>query len=61
LSGTNGAASNPYYVLASTNVALPLSNWSRIATNSFDVNGHFAFTNSLIPAMPQRFYRLQLP
>jgi fibronectin-binding autotransporter adhesin len=60
MSGSNGVASNPYYVLASTNVTLPPSNWSRIATNTFDGNGRFAFTNSLIPHMPQRFYRLEL-
>jgi autotransporter-associated beta strand protein len=57
--GSNGVAGSPYYVLASTNVASPLINWSRIATNTFDANGHFAYTNKLIP--PQRFFRLQVP
>jgi hypothetical protein len=61
ISGSNGVASTSYYVLASTNVALARTNWIRIATNTFDVNGHFAFTNSLIPPMPQRFYLLELP
>ena len=59
--GSNGGASNTYYVLASTNVSAPLTNWSRIATNTFDGTGHFAFTNTLNPSMPQRFFRLQLP
>jgi hypothetical protein len=48
-------------VLASTNLALPRTSWTRIATNAFDVNGHFAFTNSLTPPLPQRFYQIQLP
>jgi fibronectin-binding autotransporter adhesin len=60
-SGSNGGASNTYYLLASTNVSVPLTNLSRIATNTFDGTGHFAFTNSLSPSMPQRFFRLQLP
>jgi hypothetical protein len=60
-SGSNGVASGQYYVLASTNVALPLVDWSRIATNTFDANGHFTFSDSLIPPLPRRFYRLQLP
>ena len=58
-SGSNGVAGNPYYVLAATNLALPRTSWTRIATNVFDVNGHFAFTNSLTP--PQRFFQIQLP
>jgi hypothetical protein len=60
-SGSNGVASNPYYVLASTNVAWARTNWIRIATNTFDLNGNFAFTNSLTPPMPQRFYLIELP
>jgi autotransporter-associated beta strand protein len=60
-SGSNGVASTSYYVLASTNLALPRTSWTRIATNAFDVNGHFAFTNSLTPPLPQRFYQIQLP
>lgn len=60
-SGSNGVASNPYYVLASTNLAWARTNWIRIATNTFDLNGNFAFTNSLTPPMPQRFYLIELP
>jgi autotransporter-associated beta strand protein len=60
-SGSNGVASNHYYVLTSTNLVLPVSNWTSIATNTFDANGGFAFTNSLTPYVRQRFYQLQLP
>lgn len=61
ISGTNGTASGTYYVLASTNVAMPLANWTRVATNSFSGTGTFNFTNSVNPSTPQRFYLLQLP
>ena len=59
-SGSNGVPNWPYYVLASTNVALPLTNWSIVATNSFDASGHFNFTNPANSAMPQTFYLLKL-
>jgi hypothetical protein len=60
LTGTNGPAYGTYFVLGSTNVSLPLSNWSRLATNSFDADGSFNFTNA-IPSEPQQYYLLQLP
>jgi hypothetical protein len=59
--GSNGIPSSPYYVLASTNVAAPVPSWTRIATNAFDGNGNFVFTNSLSPLIPRRFYLLSLP
>ncbi|MGC3956845.1 MAG: autotransporter-associated beta strand repeat-containing protein [Verrucomicrobiota bacterium] len=61
LSGTNGPANSAYYVLTATNVALPMSNWTRIATNSFNSSGNFNLTNPISPTTPQLFYRLQLP
>ena len=60
LGGTNGMPGGMYYVLASTHLALPLSNWVPIATNFCDGNGAFTFTNP-VPAGPVQFYRLQLP
>jgi hypothetical protein len=59
-SGANGAPGWPCYVLASTNLALPLTNWVCVATNTFDSNGDFSFTNSFLPDLPQSFYLLQL-
>jgi autotransporter-associated beta strand protein len=61
VSGTNGTAFTPYYVLASTNVALPLSNWTPIATNSFDDLGNLNFTNVISPTSHRLFYNLQVP
>src|SRR5581483_6691853 len=59
-SGANGPLSWTYYVLSSTNISLPLSNWTRIATNSFDASGNFTFTNTISPTTPRQFYLLQL-
>jgi hypothetical protein len=61
LSGTGGMANTNYYLLASTNMATPLINWTRLLANPFDTSGNFIFTNPLNPNWPQRFYRLQLP
>jgi autotransporter-associated beta strand protein len=60
LSGSNGVANWPYYVLAATNVGTPLSNWTPLLSNSFDGNGNFIFTNSS-GSNAQQFFILQLP
>jgi len=61
LNGSNGVPNWPYYVLASTNAALPLSQWTRLATNFFDGGGRFNFTNTVNPLESQRYYLLQIP
>lgn len=61
ISGTNGVASTQYYVLTSTNLATPVASWTPIATNTFNANSSFSFTNSLAPSAPRRFYLIQLP
>jgi autotransporter-associated beta strand protein len=61
MSGSGGPAGGTYYVLGSTNIALPVNLWTRIETNQFDSNGNFNFTNAADPAATQTFYRLQLP
>jgi autotransporter-associated beta strand protein len=59
-SGTNGVPGSPYYLATSADLTLPLNQWQRIATNSFDNNGNFSFTNALNSNTPKLFYRLQL-
>jgi hypothetical protein len=61
LAGTNGFPTNNYYVLTSTNLAVPLTNWARLTTNLFDVAGNFIFTNAIDRAVPEQFYLLQVP
>ncbi len=58
-SGSNGAAGTSFALLGSTNLALPLSQWTPILTNSFDNNGNFNFTNNPDVNLPQQFYLLQ--
>jgi hypothetical protein len=60
-SGTNGMPAATYYVLTSTNITSPSSNWTRLVTNQFAGDGSFLFTNAINPVTAQRFYLLQLP
>jgi hypothetical protein len=48
-------------VLTSTNVALPLNQWTPILTNLFDGSGAFSATNSVSAGSPRQFYLLQVP
>jgi len=61
LNGSGGMPTSNFYVLSSTNLILPASNWSRLLTNQFDLTGSFILTNNLDPNAAQNFYRLQLP
>lgn len=61
ISGTNnnGTATGNYAVLASTNISLPLSNWTAISTQAFNPDGTLSVTNTL-GTENQRFYLLQV-
>jgi autotransporter-associated beta strand protein len=59
LTGTGGTPGATYYLLTSTNLATPLTNWTRLLTNQFDNNGNFNFTNPR-GTNTQTFYLLQL-
>jgi hypothetical protein len=61
LSGGGGTDNGTYYVLMSSNLLVPLSLWTPIATNQFDSQGDFIFTNTAQTNAPQLFYLLQLP
>jgi hypothetical protein len=58
---TNGQSGLTYYVLASTNVTLPLNQWLPVTTNVLSANGNFIITvsNSFSRARPQQFYILK--
>ncbi|HEU5396330.1 MAG TPA: hypothetical protein VFV81_04130, partial [Verrucomicrobiae bacterium] len=60
-SGTGGGTNATYYVIGSTNLSKPLTNWTRLLTNQFDAGGNFNFTNPVDPGASQWFYRLQEP
>ena len=61
LSGSNGIPRNNYYVIGSTNLALPLTNWTRLVTNVFDAGGNFGWTNVISAGNRQFFYSLLVP
>jgi hypothetical protein len=62
LSGTNGLATGIYHLLGSTNLALPVNQWSSLATNVLTANGKFRITatNAVKPHTASQFYVLQL-
>ena len=60
-SGNGGPAGGTNYLVATTNVALPVAAWPRVATNKFDLTGTYAFTNSTPGSIPMQVYRLALP
>ena len=59
--GTGGTANASFYLIGSTNLALPQANWTRLLTNQFDAAGNFQFTNQLNNGWRQGYYRLQVP
>jgi len=61
LSATGGPPKWNCYLLASTNIALPLYAWTRVATSSFDPGGKVSFTNSINSSLPRQFFRLLTP
>jgi PKD repeat protein len=63
LQGTGGPTNGGYYywLRSATNVALPLTNWSLVATNPFDTFGNFSNQIPLTPGTEQQFYRMQMP
>jgi O-glycosyl hydrolase len=60
LRGTNGVPNREYVVLSATNVTLPQTQWTRIATNTFNPSGSFDCTNPVAPSAWQSYLRLQL-
>lgn len=60
ITGTNnnGANAGSYVVLISTNIGLPLSNWTVLSTQTFNPDGTLNFTNGM-GTDPNRFYILQ--
>jgi len=60
LAGAGGSNSATFWLLATTNLSQPITNWSAVATNQFSAEGNFSLTNPLPPGSAQTFYRLQV-
>lgn len=60
ISGINGTAGDTNIVLTTTNLLLPISQWTPISTNIF-TGSAFSITNPIVPGTPYLFYTLQVP
>ena len=62
LHGTNNNVGQnfQYAVLTSTNLSIPLSNWTSLSTNPFNVDGTFDYTNPIVPAQPRGFFDVKV-
>jgi hypothetical protein len=63
LSVSNAIPGTVYRLLASTNLALPLSQWTPAASNISSTTGNFTITltNAVRASVPSQFYILQSP
>jgi fibronectin-binding autotransporter adhesin len=62
ITATNGAVGGSYTLLESTNLLLPLNQWTPVFTNNFNGSGDINLsTNVVNPNNPQMFYLLQVP
>ena len=60
ITATNGPVNTAYVLLESTNVALALTNWTPVLTNSFNGSGDINLsTNVINSSNPQEYYILQ--
>ena len=59
-SGTNGPAGAQYRILTTTDVSLPLSEWTPVWTNTFGADGSYNYTNTP-GAIPSSFFMLVSP
>jgi len=61
IEGVSGTTGGQYAVLASTDVTLPVSQWTPIVTNALDSNGNFSFTTNYNTAVPKQFFMVRTP
>src|SRR5258708_6312573 len=62
LNCVNGVSGTTNYVLMTTDITIPRSQWPPVATNVLSANGNFMITvtNAVDSTIPQRFYTLRL-
>jgi beta-glucanase (GH16 family) len=59
ISGTNGTAGGQYVLLGSTNMSLPLNQWTPLLTNTFDSSGNINLSTNIVNlGLPLEFYIL---
>jgi hypothetical protein len=57
VAGNGGTAAGTYHLLASADLSVASSNWTAIATNTFDGNGNFNLTTAWQPG--SKFFRVR--
>ena len=57
----SGWANRTNYLLASTNLLLPVAQWTRVGTNKSDVVGNAVFTNQVAAGSGNNYYIIGLP
>jgi fibronectin-binding autotransporter adhesin len=60
ISGTNGVSGEQYNVLTTTNIMVPLANWTVLPTGTFS-SGTFNITNMVNPNAQQNYYLIRVP
>jgi autotransporter-associated beta strand protein len=60
ITGLAGQPNSPYNLLSSTNVALPVSQWTTNQTGVMNNDGTFSVTATVDPNKPQEFFRIQM-
>jgi hypothetical protein len=61
INGTGGSAGATYRILTTTNIGLPVAQWTPAATNQFGANGGFSHTNVIQPNLPALYFRVSMP
>ncbi|HUE36993.1 MAG TPA: hypothetical protein VMO20_06355 [Candidatus Acidoferrum sp.] len=60
LNCTNGASGETYFVITSTNVTLPLGQWTPVATNRLTASGNFSITvTNGVAGSSRQFFAIQ--
>jgi fibronectin-binding autotransporter adhesin len=60
-SGTGGLANGSFKVVTSTDVALPIAQWTEDSSGAFDASGNFSLSIQVQANTPKRFYMLKTP
>jgi len=60
-SGGGGSSGSKFQILASTNIALPIVEWTPVVTNTFDASGNFQLEIAPPKSTSREFYLLKLP
>jgi fibronectin-binding autotransporter adhesin len=57
----NSTPGSQVVLLSSTDLAIPVANWTPVGTNTIDVTGYFSFTNNMEADKPSEFFFFKSP